>query len=158
MAIRFNASPNIARTSNVPSLTACTVVGWAKLSVDRNAYVTLVGLENSSTSETYLLQTDSDGTALKIWKDTGYSALVANLTVGTWFFFAFRFNGTNVAAFYGTPTDASLTKVEEARFTSPTPNRIIFGDDAFGDQFNGCIGELPKAKALGLPGQSSSLA
>lgn len=141
MAVRFDGTSgeDFRRTANLPAFSAFTACGWAKLSVDTNAYATIWALQ--SAGDYIILATDSDGTSLKLF-DTGVStATIATLTVGQWFFWAVvGSSATNRVAYYALPGATSLTASGTlSTNVSSTTNRMSLGDDSFGEPWNGCI-------------------
>lgn len=141
MAVRFDGTSgeDFRRTANLPAFSAFTACGWAKLSVDTNAFATIFALQ--SDSDYVILVTDSDGTSLKLF-DSGVSTpTFATLTVGQWFFWAVvGSSATSREAYYALPGATSLTAsgVPGSGLFS-TPNRMSLGDNSFGEPWNGCI-------------------
>jgi hypothetical protein len=60
MAVRFDASGDyLRRTTNLPPIAGFTVMGWFKITTDRNNYSTFIGYGESSGFDWYGLATSS---------------------------------------------------------------------------------------------------
>jgi putative ubiquitin-RnfH superfamily antitoxin RatB of RatAB toxin-antitoxin module len=130
MAIRFDASgDSLIRTTNTPTSTNYTMMGWFQIAVDRNNYTAF--LSNGSTgSGSNTLQTDVDGTTLNIWN--GFVAGAGtNLTVGTWYHLAMVANGTNLIAYLNGVQNAIVAHI------SPATPKLWIGNDADSEFLNG---------------------
>ncbi len=147
MAVRFDggSGDSFSRTANYPSTTAYTACGWAKLSVDTNSYAAVFSLDNGGTNY-HVIETDSDGTSLKLFfgGSSSGSVSLATLTTGQWFFWAVSNSGTgagNNVAYYALPNATGLTSAS-AVGTSFTPSGMYLGNDGFNEPFNGCIANV----------------
>ena len=82
MAVRADGSTDrLSRTTSLPTNTGFSMLGWFKISVDRNAYSSFFNYGTGNTKKT--LQTDASGVTLVLWEGTFESGTGATLTVGT---------------------------------------------------------------------------
>lgn len=100
MAMRFDATgEKYTRSSGLPTYSACTIMGWFKISVDRNDYSTFFCLDADTagypTGLKYLVATNSDGTTLQLYVGDADTVTGSTLTVGTWYHIALTVNGTS---------------------------------------------------------------
>lgn len=144
MSVRFDASGDyLRRTANLPSNTAYTICGWARLVTDTNTYSTIASIESATTSAgAYaLLSTDVDGVSLKHWGSGGTSGTLATLTVGTDFFWAITCGATGAngaTAYYRAKGSTALSSVL-GYGDAFTPAVIYLANDSYTEPFNGRI-------------------
>lgn len=104
MAIRIDASgDSLSRTTNLPTITGFTLMGWVRIVTDRNAASSFFQI-GADDNECYQVLTDSDGTTLQTWSDpdtgaTGTPVNGTNLTAGTWYHLAMTVSGTSGSNF-----------------------------------------------------------
>src|SRR5512139_2381610 len=104
MSVRFDASGDkLTRTANLPaSLRGVTICGWFRIVTDTNTYTCAAHINSSGVGHYVLLETDSDGTTMKVWT-LATSATLVNMTVNTWYFLAMTCSAAGVAkGYYGT--------------------------------------------------------
>jgi len=78
------AGDSLSRTTNLPTITRFTMMGWFNLAVDRNAITTLLCHGAATGTVTYLLCTDATGTATNFRINNVASAVGQSLAVNTW--------------------------------------------------------------------------
>ena len=95
MAVRFAADGrDYHRVVNLGTVTQFSITCWMKISVDRNTFSTAWCLDNGTTSDCYLLQADSTGTALFTFSGVTPQTLNGgDLTVGDWYFVGVSVSG-----------------------------------------------------------------
>lgn len=138
MAVRFDADgEDYTRTTNLPSGTTFTVACWAKISTDRNTFTTVWSLDGGTSDYVYM-QTNGDGTTMKVEAD-GFSTGTVAMTVGTWYFLAYTLSGGTGTFYYASVSAAALSSASNTLgTTSPTAFRI--GESPFGAEWlNGAI-------------------
>lgn len=139
MSVRFAAlTDNYTATTGIPSGNTFTVTFWAYLTVDQNNFVGLFRLQ--TTGAEVLIDTDSDGTTLKVWDDVsnaaGFGAFA--MSIGTWYQVGLVVNGAAATSYIG-PGGGSLTTTSVANFTPPNPpTNLAIGSDT-GAFLNGRI-------------------
>lgn len=148
MAVRGTRTQDLKRTANLPDDIAFTLCGWARLSVDANAFCGLASIDSGSNPSQYItLETDADGTSLHVVTDGATAGALASLTVGTDFFWAVSSSGTaaaNTVAYYRTASANTFTTANPTGTRAAmTPAQVVvmgsgFGD-AFGERFNGAV-------------------
>lgn len=94
-AIRCNsASDAFTATTNLPTNTSFTMMGWFNIITDRNAATSFLNYGEHASLNEKTLETNADGTTLLLWDDSdGVSG--TNLTAGKWYHLAFTYNDTN---------------------------------------------------------------
>lgn len=139
MAIRKDASGDtISRTTNLPTITSFTIMGWFKLSVDRNTYSALLSFGTNSSSPYYSILTDGSGTDLYVYNSSGLTTTGTSLTVGTWVHAALTVAGTGAGqvAFIRNGVATST----HAGSATPTAGIIVIGSTpSDNDWLNGCV-------------------
>lgn len=99
MALRLDATTDlIIRSSNNPTVTSFSVLGWFKISVDRNDESTFIAVGVTTTR--YSLGTSATGTNVEMYNNSTVAAGSA-LTVGTWFHAALTCAGTGAGQLLG---------------------------------------------------------
>ena len=146
MAVRFAADGrDYHRVVNLGTVTQFSITCWMKISVDRNTFSTAWCLDNGTTSDCYLLQADSTGTALFTFSGVTPQTLNGgDLTVGDWYFV-----GVSVSGGDGT---AIVRKLDTSSFTAttwtgvnPSTNMVNLrlGESVFtGEWLNGCLSSV----------------
>lgn len=99
MAVRFDAAADVySRTTNLPSATSFTLAGWFYLSVDTNASATF--FSRGFTDTEISLQTDVDGTTLRIWDGQSSDSVTGSvLSLTTWYHLALTYDGSNIRGY-----------------------------------------------------------
>ncbi len=116
----FDAYADRFTASGVPSsTTSYTACGWVKLATDRNAATAVFSIENAGGTSYHEVITSGDGTTLQFIVTAGVVATFANLTVGTWYFWAVVVSGSGTNTFIGT-VGGSLTKTVSAAVAAVT--------------------------------------
>jgi hypothetical protein len=119
VSVRFDADgEDYTRALTLGTQTAVTVCGWFMLSVDRNTWSTIFSIDNG-TSDNWLMQTGSDGTAMTTVFDATAQQGIGSMTVGTWYFICLATSGTTGSIYYRT---ASSPTVMAVAVTSVTTN------------------------------------
>lgn len=95
MAVRFTAAGQFYNIGLSPTLTAYSVTGWVKINTNRNTYSTAWDFIDLDEGDYHLTQTSESGTAMSVFSGTSPPTLLANLTVGTWYFVGVSFNGSS---------------------------------------------------------------
>ncbi|MEV7011536.1 LamG-like jellyroll fold domain-containing protein [Streptosporangium sp. NPDC051022] len=142
MAVRFSASgQNYTRSLSLGSQTQWTVSCWVKITTDRNAYSTVWGLDDGSTLDYYILQTDADGTTILLLDDADNTFGSRALTVGTWYYVGVSVNGANGTMVSRAAGDTSFTvSTWTTAAASTSLQNFRLGDAIFTDEWlNGCL-------------------
>src|SRR3989304_2990486 len=93
MSLRFNGDgAHLSRTTNLPSITSWTMMGWFKISVDTNTNSLFWQFGHATNDEDYEVVTDIDGTTLRAYNGIT-STNGSLLTVGTWYHLASTVSG-----------------------------------------------------------------
>lgn len=130
MASRFDASlDKMSRSANLLTRTSFTVMGWFKLTNDRNTYSTFISLDAGDGSGV-ILQTRSDGTSLKIYTNANSNG--SALSTGVWYHMALVGNATNYLAYVNGVLD-----ITAAQYTF-TPASLNIGNDDIDEWLDGC--------------------
>jgi hypothetical protein len=138
MALRFDATgDSLTRSGNNPSITAFTIMCWAKISTDRNAYSCILCIGTTNDGNLYYLGTGSDGTTLLMYNPANDGPNGTNLTVGTWYHVALVCDGTstgNLRAYL----NGVLNSTHNGH-NGPTNAMMRFGNNFYTEFFNGCV-------------------
>lgn len=133
MSVRLSGTQTLSRTANLPDDIAFTACGWARLVVDSNDFVTVCALESATADAGNFLrlQTDTDGTSLTYFTDSGQTG-AQTLTVGTDFFWAITCSGLGTAAHVGyyraaASTALSVLTMAGGSRVNMTPALLRFG-------------------------------
>lgn len=144
MSVRTNASNEyLKRTTSLPSSTAFTMCGWAKMTAVKSGSTINYqywGLEDAdATSSNYLLMGYSEFTqSFEVTSSAGNSAFSVNPTDEAWLFWAMSNAGTGATDFKGYYAHASDTTfytatTNGASFTSAA---LRLGNDSYGENMN----------------------
>lgn len=137
MAVRLDASGDrLNRTTSLPTYNACTIMGWFKISVDRDTETTFIQLDSASTK--FIVATNSGGLRLQVYNGVS-TALGSTPTLNTWFHLAMVVNGTSTGNFL-TYYNGALDITYDAN--SGTSTDLILGnsdDPGVAEWLNGCI-------------------
>lgn len=127
MAIRCDASTETAaRTTNLPTATSFTNMGWFRLAADRGVTTTFMAYGNEPSLQT------SDGTTLQLWN--GATAATGSvLLVNRWYHLAWTFDGTTHTAYINGDSNFTLGN-------SITPDaKLWYGNNTANDWMNGYV-------------------
>lgn len=142
MAVRVNASGEyLRRTANLPSSTAFTACGWAKLTLRTGNYQ-YWGLEDAASNSTaYLLIGYQSNGTFEISGSSGSGAFASAPTDEKWFFWAITCSGSGAGAFkgYWRHYDASTWVTASATGASFTPAALTLGNDSYDEWLNICF-------------------
>jgi hypothetical protein len=141
MSVRFDGSADaLTRTTNLPPIATWTIMGWFKISVDRNAFSCFYNFGHATNSlAVYTIETLADGTTLSFY-DGDTTTNGSALTVGTWYHIA-----TAVA---GTGAGQALTylngvlDITAAGDVDPTADKLWVGNDIDVEFLNGCAAAI----------------
>lgn len=141
MAIRFDASgESLSRTTNLPTITAFTLMGWFYISTDRNAYSSFFGFGDSSGFDTYYLGTGTDGVTLITWNAAVDGPNGTTLSTATWYHAALVCDGTgggNLRAYLNGVLDST-----HDGGTEPAAQALYVGNNLFGDWLSGRVAAI----------------
>jgi hypothetical protein len=133
MAVRADGSTDrLSRTTSLPTASSFTMMGWFKISVDRNDYSSFFNYGTGSTKKT--LQTNATGTALVTWDGMFEVATGQSLVAGTWAHVAMTFNGSNLVPY----VDAVAGGSGGSGSGNPGSPIEIFQSES-SEWFNGCV-------------------
>ena len=139
MAVRVNASGEyLRRTANLPSSTAFTMCGWAKMT-RRTSQYQYWGLENATSSSTsYLLIGYPNSGAFEISSSASNGAFASSPTDEKWFFWAISNQGTGASDFkgYWRHYDDTSWKTATAQGVSFTAALMQLGNDSYDEYCN----------------------
>jgi len=127
-AVRFTTGTDYyTNTATTPTATF-TVTCWACLRVDRNTYTSLWAISGSgATSNNDLtVETDVDGTTMKLWATAGFSVAGQAMTVDTWYRFGVAKSGTTATLYYG-PATGALTTTTRATLATSVVTEVSIG-------------------------------
>ena len=111
MAVRFDAlDETFIRSTNLPTNTAFTMMGWFMISVDRNDYSTFLSYGTSVGTNKKTLQTGADGVTLTLWDGLAEDA-GTTLSVGTWYHITLTHDGTTPRGYLNGVLDVSGTNI-----------------------------------------------
>lgn len=139
MAVRFNAvDEHYTAITGVPS-EAFTITFWAKLSADSNDFQSLANIDNGSTDQTIIVQTNNDGTTLGLYTTQSNFVSLSPMTVGTWYKVALTKNGSIGIIYSALGTESTLIS-DDAVVSTQTLTRLRIGMSAYsGEWLNGCM-------------------
>ena len=147
MSVRFDAdAEDFTRTTTLPSNTARSVTCWAKVDTDRNTFSTLWDLHSAGADNYEYIQTNADGTTFVAWNDDGSAISLTgpNVTVGTWYYFAYCRSAGNIEFYWRAITATTLSSATSTLGGSPSASTgLIIGESHFtGEWLNGSIAAL----------------
>jgi len=102
MAIDLDAGDNYSRTTGLPSITAFSMLGWARFAVAAAGYKSLFAFGGTGTSDWWYLRSEWNTTTINLKNSVGETTGSANPGASTWFHVALTVNGTgaNAASVY----------------------------------------------------------
>ena len=144
MAVRFDASGDYLRyttVANLPSAATHSFCCWVKLSSDRNDYANIWYLDGNNADGEIFVSTDSDGTTLLI-SDSATPLNLGTLTIGTWYFIGYARTNTARAAYIGTQSGGTLTKVSNTETKNRntaygSSGRVYLTNDIYSEWLDG---------------------
>jgi hypothetical protein len=140
MAVRFDAAESYNTTLTLGAQANYTFSCWAKITTDRNAFSTVWSFDQNMDGSMFGLQTDTDGTTMKVYDDavSSFVATGPNMTVGVWYYFCVAVAGTSGTLYWRAATTQALST---ATWTggSRTITRVLIGDDRYTEWINGCV-------------------
>lgn len=115
MAAQFGSTGTYYKsTAGLTSTSTTTVCMWTRIDTDRNDYSGIWEVWGSG----HMGQlTDADGTTMRSQVD-GNDAIMANFTVGTWYFIAMAKNGTSLTNYWATAAAGTLSSAGDTGLTS----------------------------------------
>lgn len=140
MSARFSATgQQYTRALSLGASTVGTICCWMRLTTDRNACQSPWELRSATVE--YVLQTDTDGTTLKVWTQTAYPAGPSRaLTVGTWYFVGVTWSTTTGTMYSRSISDTSMTAQNwTGGTTGPDWTTLWLGSDASNEWLNGNV-------------------
>lgn len=147
MSVRFDASGDRYTATNGAPGSTFTALWWGRIAVDRNAYSTMLAIDNGTTSQVLSVQTDTDGTSPYLWlapHGTNFldeSPTVA-MTVGSWYRFAIVRNGTAVT-YYAASATGTIGSASGTLTGTLTATTLRLGESpAGGEWWNGNLANL----------------
>lgn len=143
MAVRFDADLE-DYTSTTPVSVPYTVICWARIDVDRNAFSTIWASDTDTTSGYHILQTDTGGQTVEFNGNAG-RLIGPTATVGQWYRFAVTVNAAfSVTEFYyGSATGALSLATGDVSINPASFTRFRVGDSSFaGEWLNGSVAAL----------------
>lgn len=135
MSVRFSGSTanRYSSATNLPGGTF-TFTCWAMLVTDRNTNAAVFKITGTNN---VWLETDSDGTTMKVWDSNGSTVRMAgpNMTIGAWYKLALVSSGANAASLYYADAVSSLTQVDAVAWTVPSGiTEVSFGASNAGNE------------------------
>jgi hypothetical protein len=110
---RFSSATGTYTRTGLSVGTTFTVLCWARLVVDRSAYMTLWNLDSGSSTTAVALQMAQGSTSLHFTSEGGSDPEIRVMTVGTWYCVAVTRSALSgagaVKAYQGTSPDALTT-------------------------------------------------
>lgn len=147
MSVRFDGSTDsYSATTGLPG-TTFTALFWARIAVDRNAYSSLVGVDNGTGDQVLNIQTDQDGVSPYLWlapHSPGYleESPAVPMTVGSWYRFALVRSGTAVT-FYAAAATGGVSSVSGTLTGTLNQTTLRIGHSpTAGEWFNGNFANL----------------
>ena len=142
-AVRFDADgeqPWVQLGASLES--GFTIAGWVYMSVDCGDYTTLFDVDDGTTTEWVLLQSDSGGDAMRADVSDAVNGSATALTISTWYFVALWFSGTQAGWYYAALADPTLTAGGSTATTGGETgiDYVRLGESIYGGEwFNGRI-------------------
>lgn len=111
--------------------------GWARMVTNRETYSGIVSLDSAETNafDHLTLQTDSDGSSLKVWTRGASSSVLATLSEGEDFFFALTQSGTSATGYYSAASSNTLASAGVTG-TSYTAAAFYAGRNSYADTYD----------------------
>lgn len=142
MALDFDSTDSLQRTTNLPAQNAFTVCGWARRDAS-TSFGTLCAFNHLTSDEYHMLQWDSttDNIVAVNWTG-GASATIAAIGNGTWFFWAIVVNGTNVTGYAAARATAALAS-QSVAYTAVTGSpRLDVGGNRYNESIDGKLSHV----------------
>jgi len=136
MSARFDASgDSLKRTTNLPTITAWTVMGWAYLVASANTYNNIFSVGKSSAGSSYYCTYTNSSRVLYVYSGTGAGVAGSTLSLGTWYHIAMVCSGTgagNLVLYLNGVAD-----ITTSGSIYPTMQAIMAGNDPDSDYMTG---------------------
>jgi hypothetical protein len=141
MSIRLDASTDkLSRTTNLPSITAFTMMGWFKISVNRVNYGSFLGYGSTTVAgNEYAYMVGGDGLTTNLW-NSAVETTGSALTVGTWAHLAMTVAGTGAGQFLGYIN--GVLNITAPGHTTPTAQTLSLGNNLSSEFLNGCVANI----------------
>lgn len=134
MAIRFDAlGDSLSRTTGLPGITAYTMCGWFKISIDRNAFSTFLAFGAATGNLHHTIGTGADGITLQIWGGSA-TTVGSALTVGQWYHLAMACDSVNSVRGY---LDGILN-IDNNPANTVTAVKLWVGNNSETEWLDGC--------------------
>ncbi len=139
-ATKVDFGDSLSRTTG-PSTSAWTITGWVRKHTNGGGYQTMFSLNGSAGSYTNFLFPANNNAIIQGEITSGYfeSSALVNVSLDTWYYFAFSFDGSTVKARYintgGNTIANTITRSEGV--ISGSYNALYFGSNIFADTFEG---------------------
>lgn len=140
MSVRFDGSTDaLSRTTNLPSITSFTMMGWFYFSADRNTIVNTLAFGQSSGGGYYQLYWDQtgSGSVLGTWNGAASSSGTTSLSLSTWYHLAMTVSGTAAGNFLVYLNGA--LEITAAGRDIPTAGKLWVGNDNDSEWLNGRV-------------------
>lgn len=137
--VGFNADADHLEYNTLTNLSTYSVMGWFKITTDRNAFSSAFYLE-SGASWTQLA-TDSDGTTLKYFDQGANSVVLGALTVGKWYFIGFSNNAGSWKAYLGDETNPLVVSSGTGAPSSAANPILYIASSTSAEFLDGSMGE-----------------
>lgn len=138
MATRFALNTDkCTSTWTLGSQSALSASCWLRIVTDRNTYSTPWVIDNGAETSILGWQTDSDGTTLRPFTQTGLITGQIPLTVGTWYWVGMSMSGAAGTWWWKTPTTTAASVFIDSGQTTTTMSRLVVGGAPWGEWWNG---------------------
>jgi hypothetical protein len=137
-SVRFDSiGDELFRTTNLPTITSFTMMGWFRFVGDTNAYSAFLRLGHATSSHGYnLLRCCGGGwRELDLWNGAGIWTVKPTITLGTWYHLAVTVSGSG-AGQVKTYVNGALALTSPGN-PSATSDRLSIGNDAHEEWLNG---------------------
>lgn len=151
MAVRFSAAGGgYSRTSNNPTVTAFTVMGWFYIAVDRDAFSTFINMSAVGGADLQML-TSPDGVTLRLFNgNTNANGTV--LVVGEWNHLTMRVEGTGANQFKAYLN--GILDIDHTGNPSATNGELFLANNAEGPEWlNGRVAGVKVWDAILTPAE-----
>lgn len=138
MSVRYDVfTETLLRTTNLPTITSFTMMGWFKISVDLNTFSTMLVFGATAGEPLYQIGTATDGTTLMSFSSGNSEVNGSALIVGTWYHVAITVAGTGTNQFLGYLN--GVLNITNNGSTTATASKMLFGNNVGNEWLNGCI-------------------
>ena len=146
MAVQFNAvGESYSRAGNLLGTAAFTVAMYVRIDTDLNTASAFLMVDDAASAYFYIGTASTDGTTFVV--DDGGTNVIntgVSMTVGTWYYVALTYNGTNTGNTYiATLSGGSLANTSGALVDPPTAGVTTrIGNDGFGERLEGSVAHV----------------